>query len=123
MFLAVILMFDLALINVRHDNDQRHHDASRTDFMEIWGETFKKFYSHSSAFPGFFPVKNLNSHISGCREKQNPVTQTTSPLKMNGTLSLTCERPQLQPVSLFSFDLLCRNTFDSRYVRKQNNYL
>lgn len=37
-FLVVILKFGVALINVRHDSDQRHQDASRTDFMEIQGD-------------------------------------------------------------------------------------
>lgn len=35
--LVFILKFDLALISVRHDSNQRHQDASRTDFTEIQG--------------------------------------------------------------------------------------
>lgn len=32
-------------------------------------------------------------------------------------------RPQSQPISLSSFDLLCRNTFGSWYLRRQSNYI
>lgn len=40
-FPVVILKFHLALINVRQDSDQRHQDASRTDFMEIEGDNMQ----------------------------------------------------------------------------------